>query len=158
MPDWSLVLLLVLSGFLLLLVELLVIPGFGFIGLGGLVALGTGIYLSYTRLNPAVGTIVSLASLLFLILFLMSLFRTGFWKRIRLESREAKELGFQASPEDLKEFLGKEGRSLTRLRPSGIALIEGARLDVVTEGIFLDKDTPVKVVTIEGNRIVVEKT
>jgi membrane-bound serine protease (ClpP class) len=157
MPDWLLILLLLLSGFTLLLVELLIIPGFGFIGISGLVALGAGIYLSYVKLNPWVGTIISIVSLLLLVLFLRAFPKTGFWKRLRLETKEEKRLGFQASSEELKKFLGKEGYSITPLRPSGTALIEGARLDVVSEGVFLEKNTRVKVVMVEGNRVLVEK-
>jgi membrane-bound serine protease (ClpP class) len=156
MPDWLLILLLLVSGFALLSCELLIIPGFGFMGVSGLIALGAGIYLSYVKLNPLAGTIISLVSLLLLILFFRSLPRTAFWKKLKLEAKEEKSLGFQASPEGLKKFLGKEGYALTPLRPSGTALIEETRLDVVTEGIFLKKNTRVKVVMIEGNRVVVE--
>ena len=41
------------------------------------------------------------------------------------------------------------------LRPSGLATIDDERIDVVTEGEVIQKDQPIKVIEIEGNRIVV---
>ena len=62
--------------------------------------------------------------------------------------------GFYAM-EDYAALMGKTGTSVTVLRPSGIALIGGERVDVVTHGEFIDKDAPLRVVEIEGGRIVV---
>ena len=54
-----------------------------------------------------------------------------------------------------KTLLGKTGISCTMLRPSGMAVIDDERIDVVTEGEMIQKDQPIKVIEIEGNRIVV---
>ena len=54
-----------------------------------------------------------------------------------------------------KILLGKTGVSCTMLRPSGMAVIDDERIDVVTEGEMIQKDQPIKVIEIEGNRIVV---
>ena len=53
------------------------------------------------------------------------------------------------------ELLDQAGIAFTDLRPAGTALINGKRVDVVTEGGFVSKDTPVKVIAIEGMRVVV---
>ncbi|HEV3029325.1 MAG TPA: NfeD family protein [Planctomycetota bacterium] len=52
-------------------------------------------------------------------------------------------------------LLGKEGQAQTILRPAGIALIEGKKVDVVTAGENVEKGSRVKVTKVEGNRIVV---
>ena len=57
----------------------------------------------------------------------------------------------------LKELLGKQGKALTDLRPSGTAIIENKRIDVVTNGEYLVKGTKIIVVDEEGSKIVVEK-
>ncbi len=49
------------------------------------------------------------------------------------------------------------GPALTQLRPSGVALINGQRVDVVTEGGLIERGAAVKVVTVEGARIVVRE-
>jgi len=41
------------------------------------------------------------------------------------------------------------------LRPSGTAVINGKRIDVVTEGPFVERGSPIKVVEVEGARVVV---
>ena len=55
------------------------------------------------------------------------------------------------------ELLGVEGEAMTELRPSGTMLINDERLDVVSEGSFILKGTRVKVVKVEGARIVVRE-
>ena len=52
-------------------------------------------------------------------------------------------------------LVNQTGTALTQLRPSGTAVIGGRRVDVVTEGDLITKDTPIKVVAVEGMRVVV---
>ena len=59
-------------------------------------------------------------------------------------------------PRDL-EVLGKEGLTLSPLRPAGMARIDGRRVDVVSRGELIDPDTPVKVIDVRGNRVVVAR-
>lgn len=54
-------------------------------------------------------------------------------------------------------LIGRTGTVATFLRPAGIAEINGERLDVVTSGEFIEAGTAVKVIAVEGNRIVVER-
>ena len=56
---------------------------------------------------------------------------------------------------DKPELLNQTGQALTALRPSGTAVINGKRIDVVTEGPFVEPGTAVKVVEVEGMRVVV---
>jgi membrane-bound serine protease (ClpP class) len=75
--------------------------------------------------------------------------RTRLGRRL-ISSSVVGELGVEQP-----ELLLHVGTALTQLRPSGTAFINGRRVDVVTEGSFLDKGTPVKVVATEGMRVVV---
>jgi membrane-bound serine protease (ClpP class) len=52
-------------------------------------------------------------------------------------------------------LLHQTGEAYTQLRPSGTAIIHGKRVDVVTEGGLIEKGTPIKVIGIEGLRVVV---
>ena len=60
-----------------------------------------------------------------------------------------------ATPEDYSTYIGREGESVTTLRPSGIAKIDGVRLDVISEAEFIPPHTPIKVIAVEGVRIIV---
>ncbi len=62
---------------------------------------------------------------------------------------------FKSSQDGLTELLGQEGVTQSDLRPGGFALIDGRRIDVVSEGGMIDRNTRVRVTTIEGNRVVV---
>ena len=58
----------------------------------------------------------------------------------------------QAAPKELAALAGK---SLSPLRPAGVTLIDGQRVDVVTNGEFIEPETEVEVVAGEGSRVVV---
>jgi membrane-bound serine protease (ClpP class) len=53
------------------------------------------------------------------------------------------------------ELLNQTGTAFTNLRPSGTAVINGKRVDVVTEGQMIERGTRVKVIAVEGMRIIV---
>ncbi|MGC3958884.1 MAG: NfeD family protein [Verrucomicrobiota bacterium] len=81
------------------------------------------------------------------------------WLKFFPESRMARKFIAQQAVGDLgverPELLNGTGTALTQLRPSGVAQINGQRVDVVTEGGLIERGTSVKVVAIEGARIVV---
>lgn len=66
------------------------------------------------------------------------------------------EAGFKAAKGDLDKLLSAEGTTVTTLHPSGIANIGGKRVDVITTGEMLSKNTRIKVVEVKGNRVVVK--
>jgi membrane-bound serine protease (ClpP class) len=55
------------------------------------------------------------------------------------------------------ELLHRTGVAITQLRPSGTAFINGKRVDVVTEGGLIDQGASLKVVAVEGLRVVVRE-
>ena len=76
------------------------------------------------------------------------------WLRLTLRDKSTSERGY-ISAEERRDLVGKTGKTLTKLRPSGSMLIDGVPTDVVTEGDFVDKGADVKVVAVQGSRIVV---
>jgi membrane-bound serine protease (ClpP class) len=53
--------------------------------------------------------------------------------------------------------IGDIGIATTLLRPSGKVKIKDEIFDVVTEGEFIKRGTPVKILEINGNRIIVSR-
>lgn len=53
--------------------------------------------------------------------------------------------------------VGEEGRTLTALRPAGTALVGTCRIDVVSDGGFIEPDVAVRIVSVDGTRVVVVK-
>ncbi len=84
---------------------------------------------------------------------------TWAWLKFFPESRMARRFVSHHAVGDLgvekPELLHGSGTALTQLRPSGVAQINGQRVDVLTEGGLIERGTPVKVVAVEGARIVV---
>jgi membrane-bound ClpP family serine protease len=143
-------------GLLLLVVEMF-IPGFGIAGGSGLVMLIVGIILTARSLFEAMVMVVILLLLIALVLtfVLRSVKRGKLSKKLVLWSAAKHENGFSANA-DATALLGKEGAALTILRPAGTGEFDGQRLDVVSEGGFIDRGTKIKIVKTEGRRIVVE--
>jgi len=61
------------------------------------------------------------------------------------------------SSDSRQSLMGATGITASELRPAGFALINGKRIDVVAEGGIIDINQPIKVVKVEGNRVVVRK-
>ncbi|GIX07757.1 MAG: hypothetical protein KatS3mg115_2160 [Candidatus Poribacteria bacterium] len=81
----------------------------------------------------------------------------GFWlaRRLILTARQESSVGYRATPEELTKLVGMEGVTKTPLRPVGVAEIGGRRYDVVTDGEYLAAGTPVRVIEVEGTRVLV---
>lgn len=142
---------------LLLLIAEMFMPGFGIAGISGLVLLVLGIILTARTALEAVVMVVILILLIAIVLavILYSAKKGKLSKKLILWSAAKHEQGFTTS-EDKSDLIGKEGVALTVLRPAGTGEFEGRRLDVVTDGSFVEQGTRIKIVRTEGRRIVVE--
>lgn len=159
-------LLLVGSGLVLLVLEIFVIPGFGLAGVLGIGALLAGLSLSFVGAGAtwefilkAAGRVVfslllALAASLALLRFLP---RLPFSRRLILETELPAGQGYASASERDRTWLGKSGTALSPLRPAGIAEIAGERVDVVSEGEFIDFGASIVVTRVDGNRIVVRR-
>jgi len=153
-------LLLALGGVALLLVEFFLIPGFGFAGILGILALlaalvmsvvGSGATPEYFMLSAGRIIFSLLAALVASFVLLRFMPRTPFGRRLILDT------GLVSAQEEHLRWLGKRGCATSPLRPAGIADIEGERVDVVSEGELIEPGTPVEVIRVDGNRIVVRQ-
>lgn len=159
-------LLLVGSGLVLLVLEIFVIPGFGIAGVLGIGALLAGLSLSMIGGGATWEAILmTLARVIFSLLFallaslalLRYLPRLPFGRRLILETGLPAGEGYASAPESDKIWLGKGGTAFSPLRPAGIAEIDGERVDVVSDGEFIESGAPIIVSRVDGNRIVVRR-
>ncbi len=145
----TIVILLILGAVLMFLETLL--PGL-IAGIIGFICLIIAVYLAYaenlTTGNTVLGIVIGGLAV-----------GTWAWLKFFPESRMAQKFIAQSAVGDLgvekPELRNGTGTALTQLRPSGVAQINGQRVDVVTEGGLIERGTPVKVVAVEGARIVV---
>ena len=83
--------------------------------------------------------------------------RSRFWESMILSHSETREQGYSGVNTHNKTLMGKKGITKTTLRPTGTAQISGERVDVVSEGGHIPKDTEVIVSKVEGSRIIVKE-
>lgn len=154
LAGWEVVALFIIGVFLMVLEALA--PGFGILGLSGIAALAASIILAYP--SRAVGAWSVAIATLWLILLGRVVFRAlgavGAWKRMVLQTSQTKEEGYVAVSIH-PEWMGREGVALTTMRPVGAIEIDDQRIDAITEGEFVPANTPVRVIRVEGNRVVV---
>jgi len=155
-------------GVVFLLVELFYVPGFGILGITGIIFMVFGLVLTLVK-NPfkfpslEFGTALYTIAKAILITCVLGIVgfkflpRTSIFKRIQLNAKESKDLGYQTKslPENIQ--VGVMGTSHSVLRPSGRADFDRDTINVVTQGDFIDKDKKIKIVKIEGNKVFVEE-
>lgn len=147
--------LLFLGGIVLLVVELFV-PGTGLFGVSGLLAILASIFLVLggdlqAISNMAVSLIVAVVLFLFIARRLPN---SKLWAHLVLKEAETTQEGY-VSANDYRKYLHKVGVTETFLRPAGTVIIDGDRLDVVSEGIYIQPGKKVTVIAVQGSRIVV---
>ncbi|WP_371809551.1 nodulation protein NfeD [Halobacillus sp. Marseille-Q1614] len=130
----------------------------GILGIIGIVAVVASLMLSSAdmgqmALSLGIAMIATIAVSIILFRYI-GFGNRGLFKRIILNDTTSTERGYVSSVTRL-ELIGLEGTALTPLRPSGTALFDDERLDVVTEGNFVKANQRVKIVRTEGSRIVV---
>ena len=148
------------------------IPAGGILGVGGFFSIAAGVVMSFRLYGSGAGTGVLIFALvatpLVLITFLKIFPKTFLGRSLILDDpdnpvvlkfkqgKKDDHTGYEKTKaEDI--LAGQEGESITVLRPSGTALINGKKISVVTAGDFIEKNCPVRVVKAEGSRIVVKK-
>src|SRR5690606_1220113 len=166
--SWEIVLFVV--GLVLLAVEVFVIPGFGVAGVAGIVLVIGSLmaallpnvgfaFPSGTDVAQAAATLAS--SFVLLILLAVSLGRylprSERFNRLVLAPDFTAAEGYTSADSD-ETLLGQTGRTLSPLRPAGVADIGGRRIDVVAQGTFVPPGTPVEVVSVRGSRVEVRES
>lgn len=152
--GWEVVALFML-GSILMAIEAFV-PGFGFFGILGILSVIGGIMLASASLEQAVQSlaIALIATVVVMVIGARQATRKGLFGRLTLRDTLNRAEGYVAPPL-MDSLVNREGVTITTLRPAGAAEIDGRRVDVVTDGDFIDPGTKVKVAEVVGTRVVV---
>ena len=134
-------------------------PGFGIAGISGIVVEVVAVVLTWFSHGPvaALGMLLIILSVMAIAISMSLRSATNgrlSKSRLILRETESNEAGYR-STQDMEVFLGREGKATSVLRPKGIADFDGVRLNVVSEGEFIAMGTEVRIVRIEGSRILV---
>lgn len=149
---------LVVIGMILIVVEML-IPGFGAAGISGGIALIAGLAIGSSSVPAAMFSLLIIVVLLAVMAILV--FRSALRGKL---SRSPVVLNTtinagstDRNDEQMRHLIGKHGTTVTALRPSGIAMIDGIRVDVSSEAEFIDKDAEIEVVSTDGMKVLVKR-
>ena len=163
-------LLLVLIGVSLIIVELFVLPGFGFIGVSGILMVIVGIYMGLTRVPipqyswdyeimfNAFRTLGYGLSMFFAFTVLSSYFlpKSPLFRRLVLADSQLDSMGYIVQTEEEERLVsGMHGVATSNLRPAGRGRFNDKTFDIMTRGEFISKGTPITIIRVEGNRLVV---
>ncbi len=144
-------------GIILLIVEVFM-PGFGLPGIAGLLLLGVSIVMTWMSHGAYAGLGATLVVLAIGGIVLSLSLKSATSGRISRSALILKDTTQTPREEPkLERLIGVEGVSQTVLRPAGIALVDGQRINVVTRGEFIGKDEQVVIEEIEGARVIVRR-
>ena len=148
-----------LFGILMFIVEMFT-PGFGVAGGLGIASFAAIIVMQFLA-NSVTSALIVTAILVLLLAIIIVLFirsvQKGALSRSKIVNNTAVE--GDSSPvikEKEKELVGKTGTAITALRPSGIAEIDGIRMNVSTYGNFIESGKEVVVAAVEGLNVFVK--
>ncbi|MCE2734255.1 MAG: hypothetical protein O9302_13670 [Cyclobacteriaceae bacterium] len=152
---WLVIALLILAGIILLIVEVIFIPGTTVVGIFGVILAIAGIVFGYADYGSTVGTYILLATGVVTALLLYLSFRSGAWKRFALNTAINSKFN-----EGLNDGLkpGEEGTTVSVLRPIGKAEFNGLQVEVTSaDGNYMESGTKVIIKEVSPSAIIVEQ-
>lgn len=152
--EWITIVSLLVFGILLLVVEIVLVPGTTLVGLAGVVLMAIGIWLGFRDLGLVYGYWMLGISVLLTAGALYFGLKKQTWQRFTLTTVNKAKVN-----EDIKPELevGEVGKTLSSLRPAGTGYFHGKHFEVTTNGEFIPTDTGIRIVKIEHHKIVVER-
>lgn len=147
---------LILVGLALVAVEVTLVPGLNVVGVLGVVGAAVGVVYAFFEFGVAGGLGTLAATLLAAGGMFYLLWESGAWDRFVLTDSIRRDADVDAEEHTSRaRMLGRTGRAVTPLRPGGVAEVDGARLEVETEGAFVAAGSRVRVVAMDRRRYIV---
>jgi len=151
--TWTLIIVLIIIGFLFLLLEILVIPGTTFVGAIGMVSMATGIWQAYIVYGSTAGHLTLLSSVVLGLIGVYYALKGGTWKKAMLDAN----IDSKVNLVDQTELApGTRGKSISRLAPMGKASFNGKFYEVQSVSGFVDENTEIEIIKIENNKIIIK--
>lgn len=153
MAEWSTVISLLAFGLVLVVAEIVFVPGTTVVGLVGFCFLAVGVGLSFKYFGSEVGWVILGSTSVVCGGMLYFSFTTNVWKRFSLKSAINSKVN-EGELDLLK--VGMEGKALSALRPIGKAEFNSQMVEVRTSGDYLDSGSPIRIIKIASNQIIIE--
>jgi membrane-bound ClpP family serine protease len=151
--TWTIIIILILVGLLFLILEVVVIPGTTVVGIVGFVLMIVAVWQTYLVYGSTSGHLVLGGTLVLTLVGLRFALRSKTWDRVMLKSNIDSRAN--VIPEGSIK-IGDVGKSISRIVPTGKALINDEYFEVCSSGEFIDPENEIEVVKIEHNKIFVK--
>jgi len=150
---WLAIVILLIIGILLIITELIFIPGTTIFGIAGLLLTAAGVIMAFVNFGNGTGFSVLGISFAILLVLLLISFRSNTWENLSLKSANTGRVN-----EEVKNNLwkGDQGITLSALRPGGKAEFNDITVEVSTLGQYLEAGTKIRIISIRDQRIYVE--
>jgi membrane-bound ClpP family serine protease len=154
----SLLLLIILQlvGVVVIIAEI-ILPSGGILSIVALSVFGYSLYIAFSEISKTVGFAFVAADLAFIPVLVIVGLKLLARSPVTLRKTLSRENGVSSQSSELESYVGTQGNTVTDLRPAGIAVIYGKRVDVVTRGEYLEKNSAIIVTAVTGNQIIVRK-
>lgn len=152
----TLPILLQLAGVMVIIAEI-ILPSGGILSLVAAGLFAYSLYHVFTHMSASAGMAFLIADLILIPVLVYIGIKFMARSPVTLRSSLLRGDGASSPSGDRKRYLGHTGLAITDLRPSGLAMIDNERLDVVTRGEYIEKRTTIVVIAVRGNQIVVKE-
>jgi membrane-bound ClpP family serine protease len=154
----SLLLLIILQlvGVVVIIAEI-ILPSGGILSIVALSVFGYSLYIAFSEISKTVGFAFVAADLALIPVLVIVGLKLLARSPVTLRKTLSRENGVSSQSSELESYVGTQGNTVTDLRPAGIAVIYGNRVDVVTRGEYLEKNSAIIVTAVTGNQIIVRK-
>ncbi|MEG2070129.1 MAG: NfeD family protein [Bacteroidales bacterium] len=150
--NWGVIIFLIVLGAMALVLEFLVVPG-GIVGIIGGLCLIAGIVMSYTQYGALAGNITLIVTILITIAAFILMLRSRTWKKLMLHTKIE---GKMNEINEEKIAVGMNGMTISRLAPSGKGKFGDEIVEIFSVHDFIDVNSEVTIIKIEGNKIIVK--
>ena len=154
--EWVYSLALLVLGFVLVLLEIFVIPGLNIFGIVGLLTAIAGIGYAYVNMGSLAAGVVAGLGLVGTAILVRLMLKVRAWNRLVLNDGMTRKAGYDSVKPGREALLGQTGQAVTTLRPAGRAQFGERVVDVVSEGGYIERGEQVEVLKVAGNRVVVQ--
>lgn len=155
--SFIIMLIVYLIGLLLIIIDGKIIND-GTLATIGLACMLTAVVLTAPNLYAGMYAVIGVLLGGFSSLFFLKVFkRRDMWSKLTLVDQLTKEAGYNSMNEEYEQLLNEEGKTVSNLRPVGTVQIKNKNYSAISNGQWIPENTHIKVVDVDGTRILVEK-
>jgi membrane-bound ClpP family serine protease len=147
------IVLIITLGFILFLLEFLIIPGITVAGVAAFLLVAGGIFCGYYFHGHSVGNLIFLITGVSMIVLFVIMLKSKTWRRLGLNSTIDGKVGVIDEGE-IK--VGDQGITVSKLSPIGKGLFNGKLFEIRSDGSYLEANVAITITHIEGNKIYIE--